>query len=71
MAEPVDYKVLVRYLAEKHLAARPAETAPPLGPRACAAALARGEVARVESRVTASFVSRMREADERAERLVG
>ena len=70
-AEPVDYKVLVRYLAEKHLAASPAEIAHAFGDRAFVEAFEGGEVARVEFRVTASFVARMREADERAERLVG
>ena len=70
-AEPVDYKVLVRYLAEKHLAASPAEIAHAFGDRAFVEAFEGGEVARVEFRVTASFVARMREADVRAERLVG
>ena len=70
-AEPVDYRVLVRYLAEKHLAASPAEIAHAFGDRAFVEAFEGGEVARVEFRVTASFVARMREADERAERLAG
>ena len=70
-AEPVDYRVLVRYLAEKHLAASPAEIAHAFGDRAFVEAFEGGEVARVEFRVTASFALRMREADERAERLVG
>lgn len=70
-AEPADYKVLVRYLAEEHLAASPAEIAHAFGDRAFVEAFEDGEVARVEFRVTASFALRMREADERAERLVG
>lgn len=67
--EQTDYRVLVRYLAEAHIAANPAEIAHAFGDQAFVRAFEE-RVSRVEFRVTDSFLSRLREADAQAERLV-
>ncbi len=66
-----DYKILVRYLAEAQIAANPAEIAHAFGDQAFVKAYEGARVSRVEFRVTESFLSRLREADREAERLVG
>ncbi len=64
-ADTADYRVLVRYLADVDIAANPAEIARALGDHAFIEAAAANSISRVEFRLTANFVSRMREADEK------
>ena len=70
-AESLDYKIIVRYLAEEGIAANPAELAKVFGDQAFVEAFSTPDVTRLEFHVTDAFIERMREADAKAERLVG
>ena len=70
-AESMDYKIIVRYLAEEGIAANPAELAKVFGDQAFVEAFSTPDVTRLEFHVTDAFIERMREADAKAERLVG
>ena len=69
--EAMDYKILVRYLAEEGIAANPAELARVFGDRAFVEAFSTPAVTKLEFHVTDAFVARMEAADCKAERLVG
>ena len=68
-AEAMDYKILVRYLAEEGIAANPAELAKVFGDQAFVEAFSTPSVTRLEFHVTDAFVARMKDADAKAERM--
>ncbi|MDY4416025.1 diaminopimelate epimerase [Selenomonas sp.] len=68
-AAPMDYKILVRYLAEEGIAANPAELAKVFGDQAFVEAFSTPSVTRLEFHVTDAFVARMKDADAKAERM--
>lgn len=68
-ATPMDYKILVRYLAEEGIAANPAELAKVFGDQAFVEAFSTPSVTRLEFHVTDAFVERMKAADAKAERM--
>ena len=68
-ATPMDYKILVRYLAEEGIAANPAELAKVFGDQAFVEAFSTPSITRLEFHVTDAFVARMKDADAKAERM--
>ena len=72
-AEPaaMDYKILVRYLAEEGIAANPAELAKVFGDQAFVEAFSTPTITKLEFHVTDAFVAKMEAADAKEEQLVG
>ena len=69
--EAMDYKIIVRYLAEEGIAANPAELAKVFGDQAFVEAFSTPEVTKLEFHVTDAFVAKMEAADAKEEKLVG
>lgn len=70
-AESMDYKILVRYLAEEGIAANPAELAKVFGDQAFVEAFSTPQVTKIEFHVTDAFLAKMKAADAKEEKLVG
>ena len=70
-AESMDYKILVRYLAEEGIAANPAELAKVFGDQAFVEAFSTPQVTKIEFHVTDAFLAKMEAADAKEEKLVG
>ncbi|MDY6267766.1 MAG: diaminopimelate epimerase [Selenomonadaceae bacterium] len=70
-AESMDYKILVRYLAEEGIAANPAELAKVFGDQAFVEAFSTPQVSKIEFHVTDAFLAKMEAADAKEEKLVG